>query len=65
MTVHDISLPLSATMVSWPGDPAVLVGSSQKAVRELGWKPHFTDLETIIETAWNWHKSNPRGYRSP
>ena len=47
-----------------PGDPAVLIGSSEKAVKELGWNPKFADLETIIETAWKWHKNNPNGYRS-
>ncbi|MFZ5597365.1 MAG: UDP-glucose 4-epimerase GalE [Bacillota bacterium] len=45
-----------------PGDPAVLVASSEKARRELGWKPGFYDLETIISTAWKWHQSNPDGY---
>lgn len=44
------------------GDPAVLIGSSEKAVRELGWKPQFADLSTIIETAWKWHKSHPEGW---
>jgi len=46
-----------------PGDPAVLVSASEKAIRELGWKPRFPELETIIETAWEWHKAHPRGYR--
>jgi len=46
-----------------PGDPAVLVASSEKAVRELGWKPKFTELNKIIETAWNWHKNNPEGFK--
>jgi UDP-glucose-4-epimerase GalE len=44
------------------GDPAVLVGSSEKAMNELGWRPQFPELETIVETAWNWHKANPDGY---
>jgi len=39
------------------GDPPTLVGSSEKIKKELGWKPKYPDLETIIETAWNWHKS--------
>ncbi|AZO94409.1 UDP-glucose 4-epimerase GalE [Halocella sp. SP3-1] len=38
------------------GDPAVLVASSQKIREELGWKPKYAALETIIETAWKWHK---------
>lgn len=38
------------------GDPAVLIADSEKIRRELGWKPRYENLETIIETAWNWHK---------
>jgi len=45
-----------------PGDPAVLIGSSEKAFKELGWKPQFADLNAIVETAWQWHKTNPNGY---
>ena len=45
------------------GDPAVLIASSDKAVAELGWKPEFDSLETIIKTAWNWHKNHPNGYK--
>jgi UDP-glucose-4-epimerase GalE len=44
------------------GDPPVLVAASDKIQRELGWKPHYTELRAIIETAWNWHRSHPRGY---
>ncbi|MCC6485426.1 MAG: UDP-glucose 4-epimerase GalE [Armatimonadetes bacterium] len=44
------------------GDPARLVGSSQKAFDELGWKPQFADLRTIVATAWKWHKAHPHGY---
>lgn len=47
-----------------PGDPAVLVGSAEKVTRELGWNPEFNTLETILQTAWNWHSHNPDGYRS-
>jgi UDP-glucose 4-epimerase len=39
-----------------PGDPAVLVASSAKAMRELGWKPRYTNLDDIIRTAWVWHQ---------
>ncbi len=39
-----------------PGDPAVLVASSDKAIRELGWKPHYTQLDDIVRTAWIWHQ---------
>ncbi|MGD9023033.1 MAG: UDP-glucose 4-epimerase GalE [Deltaproteobacteria bacterium] len=45
-----------------PGDPAVLISSSEKAMNELGWKPKFPDLETIMETAWAWFKNHPKGY---
>jgi UDP-glucose-4-epimerase GalE len=45
-----------------PGDPAELIGSSEKAVKELGWKPQFPNLDTIIETAWEWHRNHPDGY---
>ena len=39
-----------------PGDPAFLVASSEKAIRELGWKPTYTQLDDIIRTAWIWHQ---------
>jgi len=39
-----------------PGDPAVLVASSEKAIRELGWKPRYTQLDEIVRTAWLWHQ---------
>jgi UDP-glucose 4-epimerase len=45
-----------------PGDPARLVASSEKIRRELGWIPKYPDLETIVETAWQWHKNHPKGY---
>lgn len=41
------------------GDPAMLVASSQRARSLLGWKPRYTDLETIISTAWRWHRNQP------
>ncbi len=39
-----------------PGDPAVLVASSEKIKAELGWTPHFADLDSIVSTAWEWHQ---------
>jgi UDP-glucose 4-epimerase len=39
-----------------PGDPAVLVASSEKAIRELSWKPRYTQLDEIVRTAWVWHQ---------
>ena len=44
------------------GDPAQLVASSEKAKTVLGWKPQYADLEVIVSSAWNWHKSHPHGY---
>jgi UDP-glucose 4-epimerase len=46
------------------GDPPQLVADSSKAQKLLSWQPHYTDIESIIRTAWNWHSSHPRGYRS-
>jgi UDP-glucose 4-epimerase len=43
-----------------PGDPAVLVASSRKAVRELGWKPRYAQLDEILRTAWLWHRKRYR-----
>ncbi len=44
------------------GDPAQLIASSDKAMSELGWKPRYADLDTIIESAWAWFKKHPNGY---
>ena len=44
------------------GDPARLIASSDKAKKILKWTPRFDDVEKIIATAWNWHKSHPNGY---
>ena len=46
-----------------PGDPPVLVASSEKIQRELGWTPRYTGLRAIMETAWKWHQTHPRGYQ--
>ncbi len=43
------------------GDPPVLVADASKAFDILGWKPEFSDLETIIGTAWNWHNKHQTG----
>ena len=45
-----------------PGDPAVLVASSEKIQRELGWQPNYPELEAIVATAWEWHRRHPQGY---
>ncbi|NMB33225.1 MAG: UDP-glucose 4-epimerase GalE [Clostridium sp.] len=46
------------------GDPAILIASSEKIKKELGWNPRMTDLEAIVDTAWQWHKNNPEGYNN-
>ncbi|PHV62149.1 UDP-glucose 4-epimerase GalE [Cyanobacterium aponinum AL20118] len=40
-----------------PGDPPILVGSSEKAKKILNWQPQYPDIETIISHAWQWHQS--------
>ncbi len=45
-----------------PGDPAVLIASSDKIREELGWTPEYGDLEDIIGAAWEWHRRHPHGY---
>ena len=45
-----------------PGDPDRLVADSTLAQRELRWQPQYAAIETIVEHAWNWHKSHPNGY---
>ena len=45
-----------------PGDPAVLVAGSDRIRHDLGWKPKYTTLRSIVESAWNWHREHPHGY---
>jgi UDP-glucose 4-epimerase len=45
-----------------PGDPPVLVASSEKIRRELNWSPKFASLESILQSAWEWHVAHPHGY---
>jgi UDP-glucose 4-epimerase len=45
-----------------PGDSARLVASSEKIRRELGWKPQHDNMHDILSSAWEWHKSHPKGY---
>jgi UDP-glucose 4-epimerase len=57
--------PIPAEVVARrAGDPAILVASSDRIRRELGWQPHYSNLRDIIESAWRWHSSHPHGYRS-
>jgi UDP-glucose-4-epimerase GalE len=47
-----------------PGDPAVLYAAANKAQNELHWTPRYADLETIVRTAWEWHRAHPHGYET-
>lgn len=44
------------------GDPAELVADSSAAFQALEWKPRYTDLTQVVQTAWAWHKAHPCGY---
>ena len=44
-----------------PGDPEAVWADCSKAERELGWKARY-GLETILETAWRWHSTHPKGF---
>jgi len=59
VTNHPISAEVKERRA---GDPAVLIASSEKAKRILGWRPQFDSLQKIITDAWSWHKNNPGGY---
>ena len=45
-----------------PGDPPALYADSAKAQRELGWTVKFPDIDAIVATAWNWHRTHPNGF---
>lgn len=47
-----------------PGDPQRLVADSSRIQSELGWQPQYPELESILLSAWNWHRQHPRGYES-
>jgi len=59
VTGHEIPAVITSRRA---GDPGTLIASSDKAITELGFKPEFNDLETIISSAWNWHQNHPNGY---
>jgi UDP-glucose 4-epimerase len=46
------------------GDPAVLFAANDKIRRELGWHPRFADLDAIVDSAWQWRRRHPQGYRT-
>ena len=54
--------PARAIAERRPGDPPVLHASSARVRDELGWRPRFADLDTIVETAWRWHREHPEGH---
>src|SRR5699024_6242137 len=59
--VTNLDIP-SQTGERRPGDPAILIASSDKAKRILGWNPARTSIHKIMEDAWNWHANHPNGY---
>lgn len=61
VTGRDIPTKIGARRA---GDPAVLIASSVKIKRELGWEPRYQDLSLIIESAWEWMRSHPNGYEN-
>jgi UDP-glucose 4-epimerase len=55
--------PIPAEVIARrPGDPPVLIASSDKIRQELGWEPRFPELNDIVDSAWQWHKKYPHGY---
>ena len=46
------------------GDPDAVYADNTKIKKAQSWEPRYSDLETIIKTAWNWHKTHPNGYNS-
>jgi UDP-glucose 4-epimerase len=51
-------LPIKAvTVARRPGDPDILIGDAAMAMSELGWKPKFTELDAIVQSAWDWELS--------
>ncbi len=60
VTGHPIPLVIGERRA---GDPALLVASSDKAKKVLGWAPKHTDIKEIIASAWKWHKAHPNGYK--
>ncbi|MFD4706186.1 UDP-glucose 4-epimerase GalE [Gottfriedia sp. NPDC058432] len=61
ITKHPIPYKISSRRV---GDPSILVASSEKAKKVLGWTVKYEDIDLIISDAWKWHKSNPYGFKN-
>jgi UDP-glucose 4-epimerase len=47
-----------------PGDPPILIARADRIMSDLGWQPRFSELDSIIESAWRWHEAHPRGYNA-
>jgi len=45
-----------------PGDPPILVASSDKIRRDLQWQPKYPSIDAIVRSAWDWHRARPQGY---
>jgi UDP-glucose 4-epimerase len=61
VTGHEIPVSVGSRR---PGDPAMLVASSERIRKELGWSPKHQDLSAIIGSAWRWLQAHPNGYKS-
>ncbi len=48
-----------------PGDPAVLIAGSEKITAELGWRPEHTGIDSIVQSAWDWHQQRYQRTGSP
>jgi UDP-glucose 4-epimerase len=59
VTGHPIPAVMGARR---PGDPPALVADSSLARRTLDWQCCYSDLHTIVSSAWNWHRTHPQGY---
>lgn len=68
MEILDKSMEVTDMDIPWEygprraGDPSILIASSDKIKRELGWNPVYDDIGKIIQSAWNWHKNHPQGF---
>jgi UDP-glucose 4-epimerase len=61
VTGHSIPAVVGARR---PGDPDILIASSEAINNDLGWRPQYPGLREIIKSAWRWHRRNPDGYES-
>ncbi|MEH7613773.1 UDP-glucose 4-epimerase GalE [Gottfriedia acidiceleris] len=60
ITKHPIPYKISSRR---EGDPSILIASSEKAKKVLGWTVKNEDIDLMIKDAWNWHKTNPNGFK--